>query len=115
MTQTIDTSRRLTVEEARERTARLIAECPEWCTREHDPKQHPDDVQHIRNVGSTVVGDVLVYAWAIPFDSEPPTGMYVEAARFDGDPLSYDEAMKVANVMARAATMLKDITDKEAA
>jgi hypothetical protein len=113
MTQTTETSPLLTREQAKACTAELIEACPDWCTVSHDPDAHPEDVRHERRIGSTPIGTVSVYVYAIPMPGEKVQGgIDVAVDRIDEDGLSYDEAMDAARVLTQAATVLKLATER---
>lgn len=110
MTQTTEPSRLLTDDEAKSWTARLVDECPQWCTVAHDLDAHPEDIRHSRVVGMTVIGEVSVYAYPVELGGVPQTGIWVDVAARDDSDLRYDDAMNAASVMIRAAVALKGLT-----
>lgn len=116
MEQTTETSSPRTVVEARARTAGLIAACPDWCKTVHDADSHPEDVRHDQFIGSTSVGTVSVYVYAVPMPGEKAQGgIEVDVDRIDKDGLDYDEAMNTASVMIQAAVALKAAMEAVAA
>jgi hypothetical protein len=105
MTQSTENSSLPTANEARARTAQLIAECPGWCTGAHDPADHPEDVTHRRVIRETEWGPIELIVR--PVDAGDLTQALVLPEIEFGTEISFAQAQSLSGALMRATDALR--------
>ena len=97
-----------TAAELLKQTAQLIAQCPEWCTEQHEPGTHPEDVVHRRTVGRTECGQIVLNVWPVPVGDGPSAELYLEGIDIS---LTFDRAAAFAGSLIRGIDALRMVTN----